>query len=303
LSVFSLALITIWSYEGGASTEASGPLHTIRSSLSAVITPFDTASSYLGSATQTIGDAVADATASPATLTELQAQNAELAALVMQLEEYRLENERLTVLLQLADAYSLDYTAAHIIKTSIDSWDQTITIDKGSRDGIAVGMPVMSPNGLIGQIESVGPFTAQVRLLTDQNSGVSVFIQSNRTEGVLSGSLEGLLYLNYIPLDVEVKPGDAIITSGAGGVYPKGILIGEVTSVTYSPSDVYQTIVVKPMVRVRYYEEVLILTGRPTEVTYNPSADGQSSQAADGSTGEATGDGANADAANTTNGG
>lgn len=237
-----------------------------------MVMPFDRASSFLGSATETVGEAVGDATASPETLNQLQAQNEELAALVMQLEEYRLENERLTELLNLADAYSLESTAAHILSTSIDSWNQTITIDKGTNDGLAVGMPVMSPNGLIGQIESIGPLTAEVRLLTDANSGVAVFLQANRSEGVLSGSYERLLYLNYISLDVEVVPGDVVVTSGAGGVYPKGIVIGEVTSVNYSPSDVYQKIVVKPTARVKYYEEVLVLTGRQTEVTLNLNA-------------------------------
>jgi rod shape-determining protein MreC len=222
------------------------------------------------------GTAIGDATASPETLSELREQNEELAATVMQLEEYRQENERLSELLKLANAYSLETTAAHILRPSTDSWNQAITIDKGTQDGLAVGMPVMSPNGLIGQIESVGPYTSQVRLLTDQNSGVAVFLQRDRTEGIVTGSLERLLYLSYIPLNIDVKAGDVVITSGAGGVYPKGIIIGEVTSVRSSPSDVYQTIVIKPSARVKYYEEVLVLTGRQSEVTVNTEAAGTS---------------------------
>lgn len=276
LSVVSLGLLTLWNFEGGSTLEASGPLHSMRSAISTVVAPFDRTSSYFGTAADSLSTAVQDATASPETLSELQAQNEELSALVMQLEEYRLENERLTGLLELSTAYNLEATAAHILRPSVDSWNQTITIDKGSNDGIAVGMPVMSPNGLIGQIESVSLYTAQVRLITDQNSGVAVFLQSNRTEGVLEGSLSGLLYLNYISLDVKIVPGDVVITSGAGGVYPKGIVIGEVTSVTSQPSDVFQTIVVKPVARVQTYEEVLVLTGRQKEVTYNISASDES---------------------------
>lgn len=280
LSIISLGLITLWSYEGGTGTDASGVLHSTRSAISTVIMPFDHASSFLGQPAEAIGSAVGDATASAETLSELQSQNEELSALVMQLEEYRLENERLTGLLELSDAYNLETTAAHIIKTSTDSWNQVITIDKGTEDGLAVGMPVMSPNGLIGQIESAGPYTSQVRLLTDPNSGVGVFLQANRSEGVVYGSLERLLYLKFIPLDINVVPGDVAVTSGSGGVYPKGIVIGEVTSVDYRPSDVWQTIVVKPVTRVKYYEEVLVLTGRQSEVTYNtPSSDTTDSSA------------------------
>lgn len=289
LSIVSLALITLWSYEGGTSTEASGPLHSIRGAVSSVVMPFDRASSFLGTAADSVSDAVQDATASPETLSELKEQNEELAALVMRLEEYRLENERLTELLGLVDAYNLESTAAHILSSSIDSYDQTMTLDKGTLDGLAVGMPVMSPNGLIGQIESVGPFTSQVRLLTDPSSGVAVFLQSSRTEGLVMGSHERLLYLHFISLDVEVVPGDVVVTSGAGGVYPKGIVLGEVTSVTYLPSDVYQTIVIKPTARVKYYEEVLVLTGRQSEVTLNQSAAANSSTSSDEASSESSG--------------
>lgn len=281
LCVVSLAFTIIWSYEGGMSADATGPLHSVRSLVAGIVTPFDRVSSVIGQSTDTLGSSLANATARPQTISDLQDQIEELSALVMRYEEYRLENERLKMLLDLKDAYDLEGTVAHILRTSIDSFNQTITIDKGSEDGLAVGMPVMSPNGLIGQIESVAPHTSQIRLLTDPNSGVAVIIESSRAEGVLTGSYSGLLYLDYIYPDVTVVPGDAIITSGGGGVYPKGIIIGEVTSVQCAPSDVFQTIIVKPLVKVRYYEEVLVLTGRQTEVSYSSAAISGSTQAAD----------------------
>ena len=301
LCVVSLGLITLWSYEGGATPGASGVIHSARSAVSTIISPFDRASSLIGQATDAIGTAAESATTNPDSLSQLQEQNRELASLVIQLEEYRLENERLAALLGLSNAYSLEATAAHILKTSVDSWNQTITIDKGTEDGVAVGMPVMSPNGLIGQIESVGRITSEVRLLTDPNSGVAVIIQGSRNEGVLNGSHSRLLYLTLISLDVPVSPGDAIMTSGAGGVYPKGIVIGEVTSVHYLPSDVYQTIVVRPTARVKYYEEVLVLTGRPSEVTYSALAASRADNTADSN--GANGTTANGSAASSSAGG
>jgi rod shape-determining protein MreC len=266
LSLIAVVLLSVWSYEGGSAPGSSGILHNLRSATSLLTTPLDHLASFIGAPGKAVGNALTNLSASSESLLELQNQNDELVATVARLEEYRLENERLSKLLELADAYSLEAVGARILKPASDSWNQSLTISKGASDGIAVGMPVMSPNGLIGQVEQTGPFTSVVRLLTDLDSGVAVFLQANRSEGVVSGSVEGLLYLRYISLDVNVVPGDVVVTSGAGGVYPKGIVVGEVTSASYAPSDVYQTVVVKPLARVSRYEEILVLTGRQTEV-------------------------------------
>jgi rod shape-determining protein MreC len=268
--IFAAVMITLWAREG-----ESGPLHSIRAGAMAVKAPMEQAGSLLSVPLRGLGNATADATAPAASLTELQAKNDELTAMVARLEEARLENERLTALNGLVDAYKLESTTARILAHSADAWNQVITIDKGTSDGIAVGMPVMSANGLIGQVEVAGPFTSTVRLLTDPASGVAVFLQANRSEGIVTGSSERLLYLSYMSVDINVQAGDVLITSGAGGVYPKGIVIGEVVSVTHNASDVYLTILVKPVSRVDSYEEVAVLTGRQTEVA-TPTLGGKS---------------------------
>ena len=91
-------------------------------------------------------------------------------------------------------------------------------------------------------------------------SGVAVLLQSSRVEGVLSGSNEGLLYLDYIEKGVEVSVGDVVVTSGRGGVYPKGIVVGEVVDVSEVEGDLYQRIVVRPTASSDNREEVLVLT-------------------------------------------
>jgi len=182
------------------------------------------------------------------------------------MEEYRQENARLLLLLELKDAYNLDTVGARVISASPDSWHRIITINKGSAAGIEIGMPVLSANGLIGQVESVSLYSSTVRLITDADSGVSVYLQSNRAEGILSGSIDGVLYLEYITIDIPVNLGDTVITSGTGGIFPKGIQIGVVSSVEYSKTDVYQTITVKPFMRVASYEEVLVIVGSESQV-------------------------------------
>lgn len=261
--VISVILITFWFREDG-----SGPLHSVRNGVSVVSTPIATAGAAIAKPFVAVGNAINNISADSDDITTLQEKNNELTAQIAQLEEYRQENERLTALLDIESAYSVTGTASRIIGRSTDSYNRTITIDKGNNDGISAGMPVMDQNGLIGQIDTVGPTSAVVRLLSDESSGVAALIQSTREEGVVTGSVEGLLYLQYIPVSSTVSPGDVIITSGIGGVYPKGIVIGEVLSVDAGASELYDTIVIKPVAADEIYEEVLVLTGDETEVMY-----------------------------------
>jgi rod shape-determining protein MreC len=302
LCLLSVALMTVWAREG-----ATGPLHRVKAGVETALMPLKTAGSVIATPFTAIGEFFGNVTTDAATVAELRKQNEELLSQVIRMEEYRQENERLSGMLELRDAYMLESVGARVISTSADSWNRVVTINKGSVAGLEVGMPVMSVNGLIGQIESVSPYSSVVRLITDEESGVAAFLQSNRAEGVLSGSLDGILYLHFIAMDVSVEPGDTVITAGTGGVYPKGIPIGEVASVDNVPSDVYQTIVVKPITRVSAYEEVLVITGREAEIgVANPNqgqAQGEGQGAGEGQNGGAAGaTGANGAAGATQNG-
>ncbi|MDR2108643.1 MAG: rod shape-determining protein MreC [Coriobacteriales bacterium] len=301
LIALALALLTLGVREG-----EGGPIHNLRRAAMTVTVPMQQLGSFLAVPLKTLNEAGDNAVVASETLTELRTNNEELTALVGRLEEARLENERLKALLGLVDAYKLESATARILSHSSDSWNQIITIDKGSGDGISTGMTVMSPNGLLGQVETVGQFSATVRLITDPSSGVAVFLQASRAECILSGSSERLLYLSYLPIDSPVEPGDVVITSGAGGVYPKGIVIGEVVSATHGVADVYQTVVVKPVSRVESYEEVVVLTGRNAAVaTPDLSSLALSSSAksdSSSSSGAASGSGNAASGSGTTSG-
>jgi rod shape-determining protein MreC len=254
--------MTVWAREG-----ASGPLHTARSGVEIVVAPLQTAGSVVTTPLRAVGDLFTNATTDATTVEELRKQNETLQSQSIRLEEYRQENERLSNLLELKEFYNLDSVGARVISSSTDSWNRVLTLNKGSIAGLSVGMPVLSANGLIGQIESVSLYSSTVRLITDEKSGVAVFLQSSRAEGILSGSIDGVLSLDFIPLNVAVAVGDPVITSGAGGIFPKGIPLGEVSSVESVPSDVYQTIIVKPITRVSTYEEVLVVIGSEAEIT------------------------------------
>ena len=254
-SVISLALFVLGVREGD-----SGLLHGVRGVFQTVATPARVVGSVVASPVSGISNVVGNLTADSQTLSDLKAENDDLKAQVARLTEYEDEANTLTDLLQLRNQYSLDSTAARVIARSTDSWSSTITIDKGTTSGIQTGMPVMTSTGVVGQVSECGPTTATVRLITDESSGVSAKVQSSGAQGQLQGSADGTLHLNLIRTDQQVSTGDSVVTSGLGGVYPKGLPVGTVSNVTKSSGSLYYDITVEPLASVGSLEEVLVIT-------------------------------------------
>ena len=269
LIVLSLALTVAGVREGDA-----GPLHSVRGMFQTVTTPVRYVGAAVSAPIRGVSNIFGNLTADSATLSELQAENEQLKAEVTRLTEYEDQASTLSDLLQLRSTYSLNSTAARVIAQSTDSWTSTITIDKGSSSGLAVGMPVTSSTGVIGQVSECGPTTATVRLVTDENSGVSAMVQPSRAQGQLVGSADGTLRLTLVRTDQQVNVGDAVITSGLGGVYPKGLPIGTVSNVTKSSGAMYYDITVEPLASADTLEEVLVITSLSSD--QQASADDQS---------------------------
>ena len=262
LCVVSILVLTFYLREGD-----SGPIHTLRAGVTTITAPARMAGNLVSAPFNAVGNIFGNLTASRATLDELEAENAELTARVAELAEYQATSERLEKLLDLQSTYNLQSTAARIIGQSSDAWSDTVTIDKGSLDGISVNMPVTNSTGVIGQVIEVAPNASTVRLLTDEGSGVSAMIQDTRAQGMVQGQPDGTLRMDYVSVDADVKEGDIIITSGIGGVYPKGLPIGTVASVTKNSNDVYYTIIVSSASRTESNEEVLVITSLTEEQT------------------------------------
>ncbi len=119
----------------------------------------------------------------------------------------------------------------------------------------------MGTTGVVGQVISVSTYSSQVRLLNDAQSGVAVMLQSSRSEGILSGSVEGVLYLEGVDEGVEVTEGEAVITSGLGGGYFRGLVIGTVSKVEQRQGDATRTIVITPNASFDNISEVLVVLG------------------------------------------
>ena len=256
--VLSLVLMILYSREGEA-----GPLHGAQAIMSGSTTPLKSAEGALGAGVNGIANTIEDATASDASLQSLRDYNAELINEITQLEQYRQEAQRLEALLGLKDAYGFESSAARVISRSINSWEQVITIDKGSSEGIITGLPVMGTSGVIGQVISTTLHSSDVRLLTDPMSGVAIILQSSRAEGIVHGSLEGLLYLEELDPDASVATGDMAITSGLGGGYFQGLTIGMVVKVEENQGGSTRKIVISPNSGVEPLEEVLVVLSPP----------------------------------------
>lgn len=253
----SIVLITVWYRES-----ETGPLHRVKSGVQLAMAPVSSAGEFL---TRPVRDLIywaSDLGVSRSQLQQLRDQNERLRSRVAELEEARLENERLTALLGVKPAGASELLGAHVIGRPTSSWEGVMTIDRGSADGVETGMPVLGPLGLLGQTIEVSPGSAKVRLITDQRSGVAAMIQSTRAEGVVRGSIDGRLSLDFVSVDSTVTAGDVVITSGLGGVFPKGTVIGEVVEVKSSPSALQQEIRVVPASDPSLLEEVVVLLGR-----------------------------------------
>lgn len=274
LCVISILLLTFYIREG-----ESGPIHGVRSVVTTITSPVRYAGSVVASPFNALGNVFSNLTASHETLSDLKAQNEELTAQVAELSEAQETASRLESLLGLQSTYNLESTAARIIGESSDAWSRTVTIDKGSADGFAINMPVCNSAGVIGQIIEVSSNTSTVRLITDENSGVSAMVQSTRAQGILQGQPDGTLRLEYVTTDADVQEGDIIVTSGIGGVYPKGLPLGTVSTVVREENATYYTITVTPASSdTENNEEVLVITSLTSD---QQASDEEVSQAND----------------------
>lgn len=173
------------------------------------------------------------------------------------LEAY-LQYQRLQRLLDFREHLSLDVVAAEVIGRNANSWTEIIYVNRGARDKVVKGLPVVTHEGLVGQVIHAAPTLSQVMLLTDFRSGVDALVQRSRANGVVTGRGRHLAELKFLPVGADVQAGDRLISSGMGGVFPKGLIIGEVGEIQRNGHQ-SQHVEIRPSVDFSHLEEVLIL--------------------------------------------
>jgi rod shape-determining protein MreC len=183
----------------------------------------------------------------------------ELQSAARRAVELDLMNKRLEDLLVFRDSFSGSAIAAQVVGRSPLGWVRTLTLGKGKRDGLSEGMAVLVPEGVVGRVVSVSPHAAQVLLISDHSSGADALVQRKRVRGIAEGTLEGRCILKYVHSADDVQVGDAVVTSGLDGIFPKGQLIGEVVRVKWSANRLFQEVEVAPSVELAKVEEVLVI--------------------------------------------
>jgi rod shape-determining protein MreC len=193
----------------------------------------------------------------------LRKENDALSEQMSRLQEGYLEGMRLRKLLNLSEGLPGRTVAARVVDRSRTFLFKTILISKGTADGLRVGLPVLSEQGVVGRIIETAWHASQVLLLIDENSNIDAVIQRSRAQGILQGAGPAGCTLKYISRVEEVQPGDVILSSGLAGVFPKGLQIGVVTGVSRKGEGLFQKIDVAPAVDFGKVEEVLVLVTNP----------------------------------------
>ena len=217
----------------------------------------------------------------------LRGVRAENRELKQQIEQMRLEQVRLTedaeqahrlqLLLAFKEQIIAKTVAAQVIGSSGSDLSRSIYIDKGSNEGIAPDMAVITVGGIVGKVLRVYPSTSLVLMINDQTSGVGAMLEKSRLQGVLKGTADGTVVLERVMSDEKVDPGDRVLSSGGDQIFPKGLPVGTVAKV--SPGrEMFLKIEVKPSADLSRLEEVLVVTEKQEE---SAVADGVRVRAAD----------------------
>src|SRR5262245_45352997 len=195
---------------------------------------------------------------------ENEALKKQLADAQIQIQEQRAVADRtrsLAALLELREGLNLKTTGAEIIGAGSTPDFRTLTIDKGSRLGLAADMAVIAPAGVVGRVVMAGQLASKVQLLVDRNAAASAMVARSRVQGVVVGSGESRLRMEYVSTAADVVVGDSVITSGIDGVYPKGLVIGKIDSIDKSNG---LQIGIVPAVDFSSLEQVLVVLSVPT---------------------------------------
>lgn len=254
----------------------SGYLSPVENLLHYVLDPLQRAFAGLVENTGDLFKTVREARELRPQVEELQGEVDALTVENVRLREYEAEVQQLRALLNFVSEYPVSafvgadvvgreacdtFPCGEVVGMEPNPYLRYVTINVGSQQGLEVGMPVVSSGaGLVGRVAQVSPRTAKVQLLTDIDSAVAVLLQTSRVTGLAVGQPDGTLHMEYIPQEQTVEVNDTVLTSGLGGVVPKGLVVGEVTEVRQVDYELHQAAIVEPAVDFSRLELVLVIT-------------------------------------------
>lgn len=261
--IASIALTTIYYREGD-----DGPLHKAQSWGIGVVAPVQSAVSRIFEPIAGFYYFVMNIGGMRSDNESLKKENSELKSKLRSLSNLEAENKRLRSIIGFERRYELKGLPAKVVSWQSNNWQSTVVIDLGSDDGVQKGMPVVTGEGLIGQVIQTSAHASRVLLIIDQKSGVSVQLGGSGDVGVLHGQSDGSLLVSYISKETTIAAGETVVTSGLGGVFPKGIYVGKTADVGKVGYNLYKAVKIVSPVDFRRLEEVLVVTNAPAKTPF-----------------------------------
>ncbi|MCP3727335.1 rod shape-determining protein MreC [Paraburkholderia sp. CNPSo 3272] len=213
--------------------------------------------------------------------TQLHARNLQLSQQANEAASLAAENAHLRALLQLSQRIGAQTTPADVQYDTRDPFTQKVVIGGGSQQGIQNGSPVLSEDGVIGQVTRVFPMQSEVTLVTDKDQAVPVEVVRTGLRSVIYGTAKGdLLDLRFVPISADLQVGDELVTSGLDGIYPQGLPVAKVLRVDKQADTAFARVVCLPLAAVRGARQVLVLHYVP-QVPPNPIAAEEAAAAAE----------------------
>lgn len=180
----------------------------------------------------------------------------------LQLREALVASGRLQRIAEMREEFDIPMLPAQLVGLDVSAWFRSALVDRGRSHGIHAGMPVISEQGLVGLVTATASSAAKIMLLIDPQAAVDGIVQRSRARGIVRGARQDGLSFQFTAREGDVAVGDVIITSGLGGVYPKGLRIGEVTKVSPSDAMMLQTAELRPAVDFGRLEQVFVMLRR-----------------------------------------
>ncbi|MEN6620143.1 MAG: rod shape-determining protein MreC [Smithella sp.] len=175
-------------------------------------------------------------------------------------QEGFLEAQRLRNLLSLKDSHNFNFVPAQVVGREHVALSKTFLINKGTVHGLNTGMAVMAAPGLVGRVIEASWHVSKVLPIIDENSNIDVIVQRTRLQGIIRGAGSRGCIMKYISKTQDIREGDIVISSGIGGIFPKGIIIGQVSHVDKQEAGLFLRINVTPSVDFSKLEEVSVVT-------------------------------------------
>ena len=241
-------------------------LELVRQALSVVATPLQIAAGMPVKGVRSAGEYFADLARLQAENAQLRREQVALGTVRLRQEQLDMENTRLRSLLDMRERVQVKAQVAEVIYAVRDPFSRRVVVDKGLTQGIEPGSPVVDDIGVIGQVTRVYPLNAEVTLISDKDQALPVQIARTGVRAVMFGAGSGMLELPYLAVDVDLREGDRIVTSGLDGVFAPGLPVARVKSVDRDGSGGFVRILCVPVAGVEAHSTVLIMTpGKPVE--------------------------------------